>query len=324
MAGVVSCAASRKNPGTEASGCLCRHKEPFDATTNMIPAQNISVVFQGPIASGQADVVHHNVRQVKRLLPQSEIIISTWRGSGVADLNCEVDQIIESTDPGIATLGWDSKCNINRQICSTQTGLNVATRQYAMKIRLDSTLSGLSFLEVYAKMLSDSQVGPASLFRQRVLATSLYFRDAAKSNYLFHPSDTFQFGLRSDLHDLWNVPLVGEGDPVTEKLALVPEQYLWIRYLLSKGIPAKNVDASRFRWSSMIMSEWSLATNWWVVAGERHGIDLPARFLTTNLPGKTHFEEEWNSFAMRSGRKPSWRACRWNVVRKFTRKVRWP
>lgn len=290
----------------------------------MIPAENISVVFQGPVGSGQADVVHHNVRQVKRLLPQSEIIISTWIGSEVGNLKCDVDQVIESVDPGTATLGWDAKCNINRQICSTSAGLNAATRQYAMKIRLDSTLSGLSFLDVYAQMLSDPQVGPASLFRQRVLATSLYFRDAAKSNYLFHPSDTFQFGLRSDLLDLWNVSLVGQGDPITEKLALVPEQYLWIRYLLKRGVPATKVDASRFRWSSMIMSEWSLATNWWVVAGERQGIELPARFLTANLPEKTHFEEEWRSFALRSGPKPSWRVCRWNVVRKFTRKVKWP
>lgn len=292
--------------------------------TNMIESNEISVVMQGPISPANLNMIAGNIAQVKRALPHSELIVVTWKGSDVKHLLSSVDQFVELEDPGTTTLGWDSNSNIDRQLRSVLGGLKVASRSYAVRMRLDTTLGSDRFLETYTAMLADAKILPASLFRNRVLSTSIYFRDAAKSNYLFHPSDIFHFGLVSDLLDLWSAPLVQSHQSAASRLALVPEQYIWIHYLLSKGFPETKLDARRFRYCSMLMSEWSLATNWWVVDGRANGIDLPARFLTTNLPEKTHFENEWRSFADRATSKPTLRACRWNVVRKFLRKVRWP
>lgn len=280
--------------------------------------------MQGPIGEAQRAVIVTNVESVRRVLPNCELIVATWTGSDVGLLSGKADRILELDDPGIASLGWDNKCNIDRQLRSVNAGLRVATRPYAIRMRLDATLEHAGFLDAYWSMLTDASLRPASLFKQRVLATSIYFRDAAKSNYLFHPSDIFQMGLRNDLVDLWKAPLVQSKQSKAVQLALVPEQYIWICYLLSKNVSAEQLDAQRFRYGSMLMSEWSLATNWWVVDGKANGIVLPDRFLTSNLPEKTHYESEWRAFVERASKHPRLLACRWNVLRKFTRKVKWP
>lgn len=290
----------------------------------MIESNQISVVMQGPIVEAQHKVIVSNVDHVRSVLPKCELIIATWTGGDVSVLSGKADRVLELDDPGTTTLGWDNKCNIDRQLRSVHAGLRVATRPYAIRMRLDTTLENDRFLEAYWAMLMDGTLRPATLFKQRVLATSIYFRDAAKSNYLFHPSDIFQMGLRSDLLELWEAPLVQSKQSKAVQLALVPEQYIWICYLLSKGLPAAQLDAQRFWYRSMLMSEWSLATNWWVVDGKGNGVILPDRFLTSNLPEKTHYESEWRDFAVRAGKQPRMLACRWNVLRKFTRKVKWP
>jgi len=290
----------------------------------MIETAEISVVMQGPISPANLNVIAENIAHVKHILPGCELIVVTWKGSDVKDRLSSVDQFLELDDPGTTTLGWDSKSNIDRQLTSVLGGLKVASRSHSVRMRLDTSLVNTLFLQAYAAMLADARLRPASLFRERVLSTSIYFRDAAKSNYLFHPSDIFHFGLVSDLLDLWSAPLVQSHQSAASRIALVPEQYIWIQYLLSKGFSEAKLDARRFRYSSILISEWSLATNWWVVDSKANGIVLPERFLTTNLPEKTHFENEWRSFANRAGSTPALRACCWNVVRKFLRKVKWP
>lgn len=290
----------------------------------MIESKQISVVMQGPITGASCDQIANNVLSVRKVFPHSQLIVVTWKGAEVSVVQKMVDQIIELDDPGTATLGWDQKCNVDRQLKSVHSGLAAATCDFAVRMRLDTSLESDHFVTAYEKMLADKDLAKSSLFQQRVMATSIYFRDAAKSNYLFHPSDIFHFGLREDLLDLWSAPLVQEKNSAAYQLALVPEQYIWIHYLLSKNIPAAHLDAQRFRWRSMAMSEWSLATNWWVIDAKSNGIVLPDRFLTSNLPQKTHFEVEWREFVKRSGKRPSLFTCRWNVLRKFTRKVKWP
>lgn len=290
----------------------------------MIESNQISVVMQGPITEAQHDSCVANVEQVRRILPDCELIVATWTGSDIRKVSARADRVLELDDPGVATLGWDKKCNIDRQLRSVSSGLRAAKRDFAIRMRLDCTLESDRFLKNYSEGCSEPTVPTPTLFQQRVLAASIYFRDAAKSNYLFHPSDIFQFGLRSDLLDLWNAPLVQSKQSQAIQLALVPEQYIWINYLLSKGISPSHLDARRFRYLSILMSEWSLATNWWVVDARANGIVLPERFLNSNLPEKTHFEQEWRSFMHRSGKSPALFACRWNVLRKFTRKVKWP
>lgn len=290
----------------------------------MIEAKQISVVMQGPIVESERENISNNVASVRRILPNCELIVATWTGSDVRGLSGTADRVLELDDPGAATLGWETKCNIDRQLRSVLAGLRIATRTFAVRMRLDCSLEQAGFLKIYAKLLNDSALSSASLFRKRVLAASIYFRDAAKSNYLFHPSDIFQMGLREDLLDLWAAPLVQSKKSAAVHLALVPEQYLWIHFLLSKGISPQQLDTRRFRYGSMLMSEWSLASNWWVVDAKAQGVVLPMRFLTSNLPEKTHYEREWPAFAARAGKRPSLLACRWNVLRKITRKVKWP
>jgi hypothetical protein len=287
----------------------------------MIDSGQISVVIQGPINERNREAVATNVRKVREVLPESEIIVSTWRGAGARDLDLAADDVLELEDPGAVVLGADTNCNVDRQIYSVFSGLQRASRRYALRMRVDTSLANTGFLLSYQNMLEDRELPRTTLFEQRVLATSLYFRDPSKIDYLFHPSDIFHFGLRGDLLKLWGVPLVRWKHSFAVRLALVPEQYIWISCLLLNGYLPFRLDSTRFSLESILLSDWSLATNWWVIDGKSRGVLLPERFETASAPEKVFLEPDWRSFAIGAGKKPRLFNCRWSVLRKLGRRV---
>ena len=101
----------------------------------MIDFKDISVVIQGAVDFSMIDQVLQSVRSV---LPEAEIILSTWEGVDYSPINSELyDKLVLSTDPGGFQLYKQNKTlnNVDRQVVSSFAGLNKATNLYAIKMR---------------------------------------------------------------------------------------------------------------------------------------------------------------------------------------------
>ena len=118
-------------------------KESTSKVTCMTLSKDISVVVQGPIHT-QDNLTKRVLESVRTHLPDAELILSTWKGSQIDGLDCDV--LLLNDDPG-AINGY----NVNRQIVSTRNGLQKATRTYAVKLRTDMQLTGTGFIDFSSK-----------------------------------------------------------------------------------------------------------------------------------------------------------------------------
>ena len=119
-------------------------KESASKVTCMILSKDISVVVQGPIHT-QDNLTKRVLESVRTHLPDAELILSTWKGSNVDGLDCDV--LLLNDDPGAI----NGRNNVNRQIVSTRNGLQKATRTYAVKLRTDMQLTGTGFIDFSSK-----------------------------------------------------------------------------------------------------------------------------------------------------------------------------
>ena len=205
----------------------------------MLSDSDISVVMQGPIASG---VTGKCLSAIRSLLPHAEIILSTWKGEDVSGIS--FDCLVQSEDPGAVELNakTDDRNNINRQLISTQQGLLHVSRKYVLKIRTDLELLSLEFLEYYFRHNISSEV-----FSERVLILDHFTRNCRIIPVPFSPSDWLMFGRYEDVCQYYAAPLM----PLEEMLyfkchedrqplfsapyhRFVPEQWICLNFLCKK------------------------------------------------------------------------------------------
>ncbi|HBZ17490.1 MAG TPA: hypothetical protein DEO73_17260 [Pantoea sp.] len=224
----------------------------------MIDRNDISVVVQGPIVHAQykdekVSWTHKCIQQLVRLLPDAQIILSTWEGEDLNGLP-EVSKII--TTQKIEAIYYDEHLgiydNTNRQILSTLSGLSEADGKYALKIRTDTILESDNFLNYFDRFKERDK--NYSVFGSRIVASSVYAKKYAGSGdfvtkQLFQPSDIILFGLKVDLHKLYDVPLNTKEDShffrnfdkpcldvYTHMLSrYTPEQHIFISCLRNNG-----------------------------------------------------------------------------------------
>ena len=169
----------------------------------MIHSGDISVIVQGSINATETPKCLESIRE---FLPDAEIILSTWEGSDISNLDYDI--LVLSSDPGAVLMeGFTNKTvynNINRQLLSTQAGLKKATRKYAMKFRSDLILTGDKFLSYFEEFQSHGE--KYNLFKRKILGSVLFTKYNIKSTKKskrveipFHISDWWLFGLKEDL-----------------------------------------------------------------------------------------------------------------------------
>lgn len=163
----------------------------------MITSKEISFVVQGAVNTKET---RKCLKSIRKYMPDSEIILSTWDGSDVSGLDYDI--LILNKDPGAVYLEYRKNYhNLNRQLFSTQEGLKRVTRKYAMKLRSDMILTSDKFLEYFDKFQKRS--ANYNLFKRKVLIPAIFTRfnvykpDDPKS--IFHISDLWLFGLKEDL-----------------------------------------------------------------------------------------------------------------------------
>jgi len=196
----------------------------------MIQPSDITIIIQGP---------YHNVytpqaiKSVKKLLPLSRVILSTWEGSKIGDDCPAVDMTLYNKDPKSDMFG-----NVNRQLCSTLAGLDQVNTEYVLKMRSDFVLTNLN-------MLSFAQADAPRkypIFKRRIIAYVWRPQNIFKKNKrLFHPGDFYYFGRTEDVKNLLQEPLAPAKSDFTKDKTLSKlsaEQYIWRSFL--KKINFKN------------------------------------------------------------------------------------
>jgi hypothetical protein len=267
-----------------------------------VPNGDISIVVQGPLQRNGVDI-RACLDAIARHLPGAEVIISTWQTEDVSGLvGCSV---IRSPDPGGIEDISGNTINLSRQALSTLAGLELATRPWVLKTRVDVPLAGRAM--ALATRYGEAVPAEYRLFRRPLVVPSLFTRDPARVPFLFHPSDVAQFGLRDDLLEFWRGPpfraedLLVTGRPSLNPFGnyagftqqrVVPEQALMLRWLRARGIEATLDRPDAVTRRTAILSERVLLANFRILGAERAGLDFPEHFRRVLPALKTVYREE--------------------------------
>lgn len=166
---------------------------------NKIDTKDISVVVQGPIEELQTRLCLESVR---KYLPNSEIILSTWENSSIENLDYDVLVLNKDTGNIISDFVDNVINNTNRQLLNTKNGLEKANREYSLKIRTDCILLNNNFINYFNNF--DSFNEEYKIFQNKVIVSSVYSKEYSLENNLiipFHVSDFYFFGLTKDIKD---------------------------------------------------------------------------------------------------------------------------
>ncbi|PTQ90038.1 WavE lipopolysaccharide synthesis family protein [Agitococcus lubricus] len=276
-------------------------------TGQIIDSKYVTVVLQGPTCRGDGqpenDLGLRAIQSIRQFLPEAEIIVSTWQKDSVEGFgDCFV---VRSNDPGSMPDINGFANNINRQLLSTQAGVQLASRPYVLKMRADHALTSnkITSIQEYEPGLGVEY----RLFNKPVTMSNLYIRKATKYPFLFHMSDLVQFGTKEDLLLIWgdelfrkedvflpegkNNPLWGNYSGPTN-LMHVPEQSLTIRLLNKKGFNIKLPYLSYINYDYVLLWEKILVINFNVLNWENSGVIFPSRFTNVFYALSTIYTEE--------------------------------
>ncbi|WP_020006089.1 WavE lipopolysaccharide synthesis family protein [Brachyspira innocens] len=163
-----------------------------------IDTKDISVVVQGAI---DKKYTPDCLKSIRKYLPDSEIILSTWEGANIDGLDYDI--LVLNKDPGPDCLVRKYIAphvnNVSRQLVSSYNGFCKATRKYGLKLRSDMMIKGCGFLKYYYKFGNSSTQN--SYFKQRIL-----FNEQTDINLPYVLGDWWCFGLTIDLKKYYNIP----------------------------------------------------------------------------------------------------------------------
>jgi hypothetical protein len=217
------------------------------------------IVVQGPVYGKQTEPYKKRFTQrclesVRKYLPNAKIILSTWQGEDVSGLDFDVLVQSISIDDGVK-FSKTAIFSLNKQLISTQAGLNACDREYVLKIRSDLILKSANFLKYFDKY--NARVDDYRILKSRVLNCSLLSRvrlgdkKSFSTHCPFHPSDWIWFGLTEDIKNIFYIPLDKPSNATyfkrndVERLSsdvcsdashrFPPEQYFWLEFLKKNG-----------------------------------------------------------------------------------------
>ncbi|MCI8285824.1 MAG: hypothetical protein HFE90_11335 [Firmicutes bacterium] len=167
--------------------------------SQIVTDKDLSIVVQGAISEKTKDTI----LSIRKILPNAEVILSTWEGSKVDELDYDI--VVFSKDPGsnglIRRYPHKQIHNVNREIISTFEGTKRATRQYCMKLRSDMEIVSEDFLKCYNQY--SQYITSNSFFSRRIMVEGL----ATSESLCFSISDWWYLGRTNDLKNLFDIPL---------------------------------------------------------------------------------------------------------------------
>lgn len=257
--------------------------------TSSLDSRDVTVVIQGPVLDGASNIADAAIRAVRTCLPDAEIILSI-QGDQPA-FSCEGVTVVRSEPCAHFSDINGNTNNVNKLIASMQCGLQAASREYCLKLRTDHLLVDASIIACLRAVAE----APALLFSRRIGVSNLFLRDPCKLPYLFHLTDTLQFGRTDDLRKLWDIGRL-PGDyvysprgPRTNPLGtfqgytafrLLPEQAIFLRFAQKHGLALDLAHISHTSFKLMVAWEDLLVDNFEVFDWQGLGVTPPARFLS--------------------------------------------
>ena len=156
------------------------------------------IVMQGPIWSKT-----YTTAESYLTLPWvNRIFISTWEGQNSWDTNYRII-VVKSKD--VANPGINNR---NRQIYSSQVGVNLCTADLIIKTRTDQQIDIPSMKKMYDHFLRYYKIDKK--FIDDTGPKGAIFTIGLYSSYVFNPQDHLFFGFREDVQRLFEIPL----DPI--------------------------------------------------------------------------------------------------------------
>lgn len=264
----------------------------------MIDSRDITVIIKGLVIGKKDDNykdkwTYRSIESVRKYLPDSKIILSTWEGSDVEGL--DVDEIVFNKDPGkLEMWSYDLKkvshISTNNQIITSQKGLEKVNTKYSLIIRTDMILTGHGFIKYFEKYnknksegyLENKVVVLPTYNIKRILKYKIFFNKfdwmVFDKNY-YNISDWIYFGLTKDLKNIFSIPLVDKDNLEGEKKDgyylvyenLSPEQYVWVNFLRKY----ENIDTSHithFSKERNDKSEESFAKNTIMISANKFNV----------------------------------------------------
>jgi hypothetical protein len=280
---------------------------------------NLSIVIQGRVLGNPDDpyekqLTSRAIASIRNLMPEAEIVLSTWKGSAYSHL--DYDKLVLNEDPGGTAYNEHQPeflNNNNRQIASTYKGLKAATKKYAIKMRGDIEFLDTEFTSYMG--MEFPRGFRFCFFKHRVIILTQFSRNPRRIPQLIHPSDLFQFGLKEDLLDLWEIPLQPEPETTRAfpleyriinnslensfyRMKFGSEQYIWYAFCKKHGLDLELKHFGDISTDKIVQSEESIINNFMIVDARSIGVLLPKRFI--HYPYKDLYTtEEWNGLAKR-------------------------
>lgn len=213
-------------------------------------SENLSIIMQGPLHVGNIVQIANHSQHWRDLFPAAEIIlsistnevmeripqhertgeerykISHWHepnviasnAVNVIDYNCDNVVLAEPTIPLPPIKPTDGPNNSSFMINAAKAGLNAASRKYVLRIRSDVIFLNKNFLSLYLENV-DRPRRFRSILKQRVMICNLFTVNPFCIERLpYHYSDWFNFGLLSDVRNIWDVPLMSYSDTLYYKV----------------------------------------------------------------------------------------------------------
>ena len=179
-----------------------------------IKSNEISVIVQGRV---EMPATRKCLQSIRKYLPDAEIVLSTWEKSDLTHIKGLYNILALNKDPGAVIFDdkENKQNNLNRIIVSSQNGIKAATRKYVLRLRSDLILKNKNVLKLADNFKVKNP--EKSLFKQRIFAYDIFsikydIKKRIKQRMLFHISDWCYLGLKEDLEEFFNVPLVKEPD----------------------------------------------------------------------------------------------------------------
>lgn len=266
-------------------------------------SQHVSVVIQGPIFDGSSNVAEEAIRSVREYLPYAEIILSTQDDQVPVFFEGVIVVREKAMLPFLDVNG--NYNNVNKLISSVVAGLRLATRKFSIKLRTDHVLTGDAIIDCIRSIECEKK--EADFFTRRIGVSNLFLRNPCKVPYLFHLTDTVQFGRTEDLLKLWSIdPLADDFvylksgpriNPVGTfqgytSFRLLPEQAIVLGFLQKNGLvfDLDHISHTSFylfdAWERILLENFKVH-NW-----ESLGILPPGRFLTAPYSPKSVLTEK--------------------------------
>lgn len=284
-----------------------RYKYKKHKKNKILNTKNISVIVQGAIDKENTPKC---LKSIRKYLKGSTIILSTWEGSDISDLDYDV--LIENKDPG----GFKDLLvptftnNTLRQIISTQNGLKAVKTSYVMKIRSDLIFESSHFLKYLNEFQNTDE--RYKVFNKRIIGCSFFTKKFLSSGYKHHPvpfhiSDWILFGLTQDLVKFYDIELPKEPDfssyfaknkNLSKKINLLtcshqyaPEQYIaYSAFSKYYKEPIKFENYMDYNKDNIMLSEHLIANNFIILSPDQF------KFYCGKNNTGTDYYKKWSKY----------------------------